>query len=67
MNERKKIALVAHDNCKKNLLEWVESNWEILIQHKLICTGTTGNLIDQFLQERLQKNGKTRTVNITKL
>ncbi len=39
MNERKKIALVAHDNCKKNLLEWVESNWEILIQHKLICTG----------------------------
>jgi methylglyoxal synthase len=67
MEERKKVALVAHDNCKQNLLEWVEWNWEILIQHKLICTGTTGNLVEKVLQKRLQENGKMKTLNVTKL
>lgn len=67
MNEKKKIALVAHDNCKKCLVEWVEWNWEVLIQHKLICTGTTGNLIEKVLHEKLEENGKTKTVSVTKL
>lgn len=67
MDESKKLALVAHDNCKKDMLEWVEWNWEILIQHKLTCTGTTGNLIEDVLRECLQKNDKTDTINITKL
>lgn len=67
MNKHKNIALVAHDNCKKDLIEWVEWNWEILIQHKLICTGTTGNLIENVLSQKLKENGKTKTVNIEKL
>ncbi|MDL2223774.1 methylglyoxal synthase [Bacteroidales bacterium OttesenSCG-928-M06] len=67
MKERKKIALVAHDNRKKDLIEWVEWNWEILIQHKLLCTGTTGNLIENVLSQRLRDNGKTKTFHIEKL
>ncbi|MDR2860349.1 MAG: methylglyoxal synthase [Elusimicrobiota bacterium] len=41
----KRIGLVAHDACKKNMTEWVEFNAKRLARHKLICTGTTGKLI----------------------
>jgi methylglyoxal synthase len=41
----KRIALVAHDNCKKDLVEWVNWNWKLLLSHQLICTGTTGRLV----------------------
>lgn len=40
-----KIALVAHDNRKKDLIEWVEYNAKILSEHNLICTGTTGKMV----------------------
>lgn len=43
MEKIKRIALVAHDNRKKDLIEWAEWNYEILIHHKLISTGTTVN------------------------
>lgn len=36
------IALVAHDNLKADMLEWAEHNKEVLMQHKLYATGTTG-------------------------
>jgi len=36
MKRIKRIGLVAHDNRKKDLLEWVEWNWKILIEHELI-------------------------------
>jgi methylglyoxal synthase len=49
MIEIKNIALVAHDNRKKDLIEWVEWNYETLIPHKLICTGTTGKLVEKAL------------------
>ena len=42
MNNKKKVALVAHDNMKRDLAEWVDWNWEVLLKHHLICTGTTG-------------------------
>ena len=45
MNGRKTIALVAHDNRKADLVEWVQFNWQKLKGHKLICTGTTGKLV----------------------
>ena len=67
MKELKKIALVAHDNRKKDLIEWVEWNWEVLIQHKLLCTGTTGNLVENVLFQRLRDNSKTKTFHIEKL
>lgn len=54
MEEIKRIALVAHDNRKKDLMEWVEWNYKILIGHKLICTGTTGKLIDETIKAKLK-------------
>lgn len=47
--ERKTIGLVAHDNRKDDLIDWVEHNIDILSEHKLICTGTTGKLIKKSL------------------
>lgn len=44
---KKKIALVAHDGCKKDLLEWAKFNSGTLRNHELYATGTTGKLIGQ--------------------
>ncbi len=54
MEETKRIALVAHDNRKKDLIEWVEWNYRELINHKLICTGTTGKLVEEAIRSRLE-------------
>jgi len=51
--KRKRIALVAHDNCKHDIVEWVEWNWQILMKHQLICTGTTGQLVNDALMRRI--------------
>lgn len=47
MEAKKTIALVAHDNRKKDMIEWVEWNSTELMKHNLICTGTTGKLIEE--------------------
>ncbi len=49
----KNIGLVAHDNRKKDLLEWVAYNREKLIGHQLVCTGTTGRLVEEELKKSL--------------
>ena len=49
MYDRKRIALVAHDNRKRDLIEWVDWNREVLLRHELICTGTTGRLVAEAL------------------
>jgi len=54
----KTIALVAHDNCKKDLIEWAEWNWEIILQHKLVCTGTTGRLLEEVLLNKIPQGQK---------
>jgi methylglyoxal synthase len=54
MEEIKRIALVAHDNRKKDLIEWTEWNYELLIHHKLISTGTTGKLVEEAIKKRLK-------------
>jgi methylglyoxal synthase len=46
---RKTIALVAHDNCKADLIEWAEYNRHALAEHHLIATGTTGNILEHEL------------------
>lgn len=46
---RKKIALVAHDNKKQDLLQWAKYNQHVLRQHELYATGTTGTLLEQAL------------------
>ena len=49
METRKRIALVAHDNKKADLLDWVRFNRAILIEHELFATGTTGGLLEEEL------------------
>ena len=51
---KKTIALVAHDNRKNDMIEWVGWNKEILSKHKLICTGTTGKLIKEEFEKRIK-------------
>lgn len=45
MERRKRIALIAHDNRKSDLLDWARYNRETLAQHHLSGTGTTGGLL----------------------
>jgi len=52
---RRRIALVAHDNKKQDLLEWVKFNRENLKQHDLCATGTTGKLLEQALDVEITK------------
>ena len=47
LGKRKKIALVAHDNRKPDLIEWSKKNAETLSQHDLCGTGTTASLISK--------------------
>ncbi|MFI3266565.1 MAG: methylglyoxal synthase [Rikenellaceae bacterium] len=53
---RKKLALVAHDNMKADLARWVEWNWEILLDHHLVCTGTTGKMVAKALIDRKENH-----------
>jgi methylglyoxal synthase len=52
---RKRIALVAHDNKKADLLEWARYNRELLASHELLATGTTGTLLEEALAVPLVK------------
>ncbi len=47
MDTRKNIALIAHDNRKLDLLDWVRFNQGTLAQHNLYATGTTGGLVEK--------------------
>lgn len=46
---KKRIALVAHDNKKQDLLEWARFNRQTLSRHHLFGTGTTGGLLEREL------------------
>ena len=47
MKPKKRIALVAHDQRKEDLVSWVKYNAEVLSQHELYATGTTGKIISR--------------------
>ncbi len=66
MEKSKRIALVAHDNRKKDLIEWVDWNWSALLDHRLVCTGTTGSLVEKALKKKVGKDLR-RVVEIRKL
>ena len=51
----KRIALVAHDNKKKDLIEWAIYNKTVLSRHELIATGTTGRLLEESLDRPIKK------------
>ena len=42
---RKRIALIAHDNMKPDILEWATYNRGTLGRHELFATGTTGGMM----------------------
>ncbi len=49
MAAKKRIALVAHDNMKAELIKWARTHKDKLIPHELMATGTTGNMINKEL------------------
>jgi methylglyoxal synthase len=52
---KKRIALVAHDKRKEELLSWAEKNQHFLTQHELVATGTTGKIIEDKLKVPVEK------------
>lgn len=67
MEKRLTVALVAHDAMKHDLAEWVAWNWEKLLAHRLICTGTTGRIVAETLMERRCKDASNSRFDITML
>ncbi len=65
MEAQKRIALVAHDNRKKDMIEWVEWNSTKLLRHDIICTGTTGRLIEDAIH--FKEGHASKGFNITLL
>jgi methylglyoxal synthase len=55
ISKQKSIALVAHDNKKRDLLEWARYNRAIVARHTLFATGTTGELLARELGVEVQR------------
>jgi methylglyoxal synthase len=55
MHGDKRIALVAHDNKKRDLLEWAKYNRDLLAHHQVFATGTTGETLERQLNLRITK------------
>ena len=49
MERKKRIALIAHDHKKPDLLEWARFNRDTLLKHDLYATGTTGKFLEKGL------------------
>ncbi len=52
---RKRIALIAHDNKKAELIDWVYYNRGVLSRHELFATGTTGRLVEESIDRPVTK------------
>jgi methylglyoxal synthase len=55
MGQFKRIALVAHDNKKDDMVAWANTNRELLINHTLYATGTTGTVLEKELGWEINK------------
>lgn len=55
LEARKRIALVAHDNKKRELAEWAVYNKAVLAKHRLYATGTTGGLLENELDQSITR------------
>ena len=55
LDARKKIALVAHDNKTRDIVEWARYNLPLLGRHELWATGTTGTLLERELGRPIVK------------
>jgi len=52
MMRNKTIALIAHDRRKEDMIQWVEHNSDTLSKNTLVCTGTTGGLVEKALRAK---------------
>ena len=55
MSSIKSIALVAHDNCKADLVEWSTYNRRHLTDRRLVATGTTGTILEHEVGLRVER------------
>ena len=55
LGPRKTIGLVAHDNKKRDLIDWVTFNRRLLAQHDLVATGTTGAMLEGVVGTGIRK------------
>ncbi|HRH59373.1 MAG TPA: methylglyoxal synthase [Chitinophagaceae bacterium] len=55
LGTRKRIAMVAHDNKKHDLIDWAMYNKTVLSKHELFATGTTGKLLEDALDRPVKK------------
>jgi methylglyoxal synthase len=55
LDSRKRVALVAHDNKKSELIEWALYNKVTLSKHRLYATGTTGALLEEKLDQSITR------------
>lgn len=55
ISARKRIALVAHDNKKIEIIEWAKYNKTTLQKHQLFATGTTGKLLEDALDVHITR------------
>lgn len=56
----KTIALIAHDRRKSDMIEWVKHNSILLYMNKIVCTGTTGGLVEIVINNYSDKNNLER-------
>src|SRR5438045_1562632 len=54
LKPKKRIALVAHDHKKSDLIDWAYYNRDVLTNHDLIATGTTGRLLEEKLDQPVE-------------
>ncbi len=55
MERQKRIALLAHDNTKPDLVQWAKDNKERLAHHDLFATGSTGEALENELGVEVRK------------
>lgn len=63
MIKNKTIALIAHDRRKSDMIQWVKFNSTTLTKNKLVCTGTTGGLIEKELKKEEGVDAKIIKMN----
>jgi len=64
MIKDKTIALIAHDARKADMIQWVKHNVKTLYDNKLVCTGTTGRLIENVLKEYARQSKITEPYDL---
>lgn len=67
LKNKKTIALVAHDNRKQDLVEWISWNYDTVLNYNLVSTGTTGKVVEEELTRKIMEEDNNFEINITKL